>query len=121
MPDTMPKTLDLAVEDEPLARPTSALSSAEAARDFLRNEIDSARPGEAFYRHRLPVRITHWINALCILFLLGSGLNIFNAHPRLYWGKYGADADRALLSIGAVDRDGTPAGVTQVGPWSFNT
>src|SRR6516165_8893282 len=55
--------------------------------------------GESFYRHRLPVRITHWINALCILFLLGSGLNIFNAHPRLYWGKYGADADKAFLSI----------------------
>jgi hypothetical protein len=87
MPDTMPKTLDLAVEDEPVARPTSALSSAEAARDFPRNKIDSARPRESFYRHRLPVRITHWINALCILFLLGSGLNIFNAHPRLYWGK----------------------------------
>jgi thiosulfate reductase cytochrome b subunit len=103
------------------ARPTSALSSAETARDFLRNKIDSARPGESFYRHRLPVRITHWINALCILFLLGSGLNIFNAHPRLYWGKYGADADRAFLSIGAVDRDGTPSGVTQVGPWRFNT
>ena len=103
------------------ARPTSALSSARTARDFLRNKIVSARPGESFYRHRLPVRITHWINALCILFLLGSGLNIFNAHPRLYWGKYGADADRAFLSIGAVDRDGTTYGVTQVGPWRFNT
>jgi len=29
---------------------------------------------EGFYRHRALVRLTHWINALCTLFLLGSGL-----------------------------------------------
>ena len=40
---------------------------------------------ESFYGHRAPARATHWINALCLLFLLGSGLDIFNAHPRLYW------------------------------------
>ena len=57
--------------------------------------------GEVFYRHRLPVRLTHWINALCIVFLLGSGLNIFNAHPRLYLGTYGANADRPFFSIGS--------------------
>jgi thiosulfate reductase cytochrome b subunit len=96
-------------------------SSAETAGDLLRNKIASARSGESFYRHRLPVRISHWINALCILLLLGSGLNIFNAHPRLYWGKYGADADSAFLSIGSVDRDGTTYGVMRVGPWRFNT
>lgn len=73
------------------------------------------------YRHRLPVRITHWVNALCILFLLGSGLSIFNAHPRLYWGQYGADADPSLLSIEAVDRGGRTYGVTRVGPWHFDT
>ena len=39
---------------------------------------------EGFYRHRAPIRLTHWINALCILFLVGSGLNIFNAHSALY-------------------------------------
>src|SRR6185503_16208479 len=65
---------------------------------------------EIFYRHKALVRLTHWINALCILFLLGSGLNIFNAHPHLYWSRYGADAnppDHAFFSIGAFD---TPAG-----------
>jgi len=87
-------------------------------------DVDEARRSplvESFYRHRLPVRITHWINALCILFLLGSGLNIFNAHPRLYWGQYGADADGSLFSIEAVDRGGGTYGVTQVGPWHFDT
>jgi thiosulfate reductase cytochrome b subunit len=76
---------------------------------------------DGFYRHRAPVRLAHWINALCILFLLGSGLNIFNAHPRLYWGMYGADADPSFFSLGAIDTPAGPQGVTQIGPWHFNT
>ena len=74
-----------------------------------------------FYRHRAPVRLTHWINALCILFLLGTGLNIFNAHPRLYWGQVGADSNQPFFSLGAVDTVAGPQGITQVGPWHFNT
>jgi len=77
--------------------------------------------GQSFYRHRAPVRLTHWINALAILFLLGSGLNIFNAHSRLYWGKVGADTDHPFLSIGAVDTATGTRGITQVGPWQFDT
>ncbi|HET7084595.1 MAG TPA: cytochrome b/b6 domain-containing protein [Rhizomicrobium sp.] len=76
---------------------------------------------EGFYRHRALVRLTHWINALCILILLGSGLNIFNAHPRLYWGLYGTDADQPFFSLGAMDTPAGPQGVTQIGPWHFNT
>jgi len=87
----------------------------------LGDKIVSVRDDELFYRHRLPVRITHWINALCILFLLGSGLNIFNAHPRLYWGQYGADADKPFFSVAAADRDSHTFGITQIGPWRFNT
>src|SRR4051812_3184016 len=33
------------------------------------------------YRHALATRVTHWINAVCLLILLLSGLQIFNAHP----------------------------------------
>ena len=33
--------------------------------------------------------------------MLMSGLMIFNAHPRLYWGQYGANADPAWLEIGS--------------------
>nr|AGU10028.1 Prokaryotic cytochrome b561 [uncultured organism] len=51
------------------------------------------------YRHRLFTRIWHWINALAILVLIPSGLMIFNAHPRLYWGQYGANFDRAWLEL----------------------
>lgn len=72
-------------------------------------------------RHSAAVRITHWINVLCISFLIMSGLQIFNAHPELYWGQYGADADPAWISIGA-KRDGdTLKGVTRIGDLSFTT
>src|SRR5690348_5247691 len=77
--------------------------------------------GEIIYRHRAPVRLTHWINALAILFLAGSGLNIFNAHPRLYWGRYGANSDHAFFSLDAVQTDAGVRGITQLGPWHFDT
>lgn len=48
-------------------------------------------------RHRLSTRLWHWVNALCLYVLFSSGLGIFNAHPRLYWGHYGANADHAWL------------------------
>jgi thiosulfate reductase cytochrome b subunit len=56
--------------------------------------------GEIVYRHRWPTRLWHWLNALAVFVLLMSGLMIFNAHPRLYWGKYGANPDHAWLQIG---------------------
>ena len=53
---------------------------------------------ERVYRHRLPVRIGHWLNVVCLFILIGSGLQIFNAHPALYWGDR-SDRDKPLLSI----------------------
>jgi len=47
------------------------------------------------YRHTALVRITHWINVLCLAVLLMSGLQIFNAHPALYWGE-ASDFDRPM-------------------------
>jgi thiosulfate reductase cytochrome b subunit len=37
----------------------------------------------------------HWVNAVAIFVLIGSGLGISNAHPRLYWGHYGANFDHS--------------------------
>jgi len=90
---------------------------------MLPSHFRGAKAGqrESFYRHRALVRLTHWINALCILFLLGSGLNIFNAHPRLYWGLYGADSDKAFFSIGAYNTPQGTRGLTDIGPWEFDT
>lgn len=56
-------------------------------------------PSEVVYRHTRIVRIAHWINALCFLLLLMSGLQIFNAHPHLYWGQAGANFDAPWLTI----------------------
>lgn len=39
------------------------------------------------YRHKLPIRIMHWINVLCFVVLFMTGLNIFNAHSALNLGK----------------------------------
>ena len=58
------------------------------------------------YRHRLPTRIWHWVNAVTLLVMLMSGLMIFNAHPRLYWGQYGANPDHAWFAIGATPTTG---------------
>src|SRR5918993_486389 len=56
--------------------------------------------GTLVRRHRLATRIWHWINAVTLIIMLMSGLMIFNAHPRLYWGEYGADFDKAWLEPG---------------------
>ncbi|MFZ0500003.1 MAG: cytochrome b/b6 domain-containing protein [Steroidobacteraceae bacterium] len=59
-----------------------------------------ARPRrEIIRRHSWAVRLTHWINAITIFIMVGSGLNIFNAHPRLYWGQAGADFDKPFLAL----------------------
>ncbi|SEK69643.1 Ni/Fe-hydrogenase, b-type cytochrome subunit [Sphingomonas palmae] len=50
-------------------------------------------------RHALATRVWHWINALAIFILIGSGLGISNAHPRLYWGRYGANFDPAWATL----------------------
>src|SRR5437879_5809902 len=54
-------------------------------------------PRRIAYRHRLPTRLWHWVNALTVFVMLMSGLMIFNAHPRLYWGQYGANFDHPWL------------------------
>jgi thiosulfate reductase cytochrome b subunit len=58
------------------------------------------------HRHRLSTRIWHWVNALLLLVMLMSGLMILNAHPRLYWGEFGANSDPAWLEIGDAGGEG---------------
>ena len=67
-----------------------------------RIEIDEPAPAEAsqvVIRHRLGTRIWHWVNAVTVFVMLMSGLMISNAHPRLYWGNYGANFDHAWLQL----------------------
>jgi thiosulfate reductase cytochrome b subunit len=72
-------------------------------------------------RHRLPVRLTHWINVACLVILLGSGLQIFNAHPALYWGEISRFDRPALALTGRADAQGRAQGVTRIGAMKFDT
>ena len=85
------------------------------------DEGETSRPeagGAIVRRHRLSTRLWHWTNAITVLVMLMSGLMIFNAHPRLYWGEYGANADPAWLEIGST-RQGQ--GFVRIGPARVET
>ncbi len=71
-------------------------------------------------RHSGVVRITHWINVVCILFLLMSGLQIFNATPALYVGHY-SDFDHPIVSFTGGNTPNGPAGETMLFGIRFNT
>jgi len=75
---------------------------------------------DLIYRHRLPVRIMHWINVVCVVVLLGSGLQIFNAHPALYWGD-DSRAGTRVLEIGQRREGERMVGVTRIGGAEFVT
>jgi thiosulfate reductase cytochrome b subunit len=68
----------------------------------------------ALYRHPLAVRLTHWINALCLLVLLPSGLQILNAHPALYWGQ-ASDFAHPWLTLASEGEHAAPAWLTLPG------
>ncbi len=79
------------------------------------------RAREVIYRHTFLVRLTHWLNALAIFIMIGSGLNIFNAHPQLYWGLKGSELDHPFLAIRDMMVGGVERGITTIGSWSFDT
>jgi thiosulfate reductase cytochrome b subunit len=71
-------------------------------------------------RHSVITRLTHWINVLAVSLLLMSGLQIFNAHPALYWGAK-SSFERPWLLIAAAERGGEPVGLTHVAGQAFVT
>lgn len=80
-------------------------------------QVEAPHGGDLVKRHRLSTRLWHWVNVFTIVIMLGSGLMIFNAHPRLYWGQYGANPDPAWLEISASDGKG----LLQIGGATINT
>ncbi len=75
-----------------------------------------------YYRHRLPVRIMHWINVLAFFMLLMSGLQIFNAYPALHWGQSSYSGRPPLLQMTArQSADGKVVGITTVLGHEFTT
>ena len=74
------------------------------------------------YRQSFSTRLTHWLWAISLFFLLLSGLQIFNAHPALYLGdQSGFDFSNQVLAIGTEGTDEAPQGVTEVFGHRFTT
>jgi thiosulfate reductase cytochrome b subunit len=80
----------------------------------------SASDPPLVYRHSLPVRVMHWVNVVCLVVLLMSGLQIFNAHPALYWGHDSRDSTR-IMQITQKQVAGEWRGVTRIGAAEFDT
>lgn len=76
---------------------------------------------ESVYRHTRVVRVTHWINALCLFFLVASGAQIFNAFPALKWGKEGYGYQDVFVSMRTELVAGEQRGITRIGPMKFDT
>jgi thiosulfate reductase cytochrome b subunit len=96
----------------------------------MRGEVREGSEGEggkpptrdvSVERHSVVVRITHWLNVACVTALMMSGLQIFNAHPALYWGAV-SDFDHPVIAISArEDPAGGKRGVTTVLGREFDT
>lgn len=71
-------------------------------------------------RHSVVTRLTHWVNVGLILVLLMSGLQIFNAHPALYWGQ-ASTFDRPWVAMKKEEIGDEPRGITTVGTLRFDT
>lgn len=78
--------------------------------------------GRLVYKQKLATRVTHWIWAVCLFFLLLSGLQIFNAHPTLYIGKQsGFQFDNAVVAMEGEDTKAGPKGTTTIFGRKFDT
>jgi len=75
---------------------------------------------ETIYRHTGAVRVTHWVNVVCLLVLLMSGLQIFNAHPALYLGSK-STFDDPVMAMRPMQHGDQVMGITTILGWNFNT
>ncbi|WP_147076317.1 cytochrome b/b6 domain-containing protein [Methylobacterium haplocladii] len=73
------------------------------------------------FRHPLVIRLAHWINVVCLAVLLMSGLQIFNAHPALYWGSKSTFDTPALAITDDQTADGVSRGIVQIAGYTFDT
>ncbi len=64
----------------------------------------------------------HWSNVVLLATLLMSGLNIFAAHPALYWGKSSYSGVPPILALRGQENDaGEISGITRILGHEFNT
>ncbi len=67
------------------------------------------------YRQAGLTRLTHWVWAFAMFFLLLSGLQIFNARPNLYLGQQsGFGFENSILDIYAANGPNGPIGQTKL-------
>jgi thiosulfate reductase cytochrome b subunit len=78
--------------------------------------------GALVYRQSAWTRITHWIWAVSLFFLMLTGFQIFNAHPKLYFGhQSGFEYENAVLDIGAKQSGNDVVGYTKIFGKEFDT
>jgi thiosulfate reductase cytochrome b subunit len=81
-----------------------------------------AKTSPLIYRQFAWTRITHWVWAISLFFLLLTGLQIFNAHPALYIGdQSGFQFQNDVLVIGAENTENGPRGFTRILGTKFDT
>jgi thiosulfate reductase cytochrome b subunit len=100
-----------------------ALAFLGALTGMIANDRSAGESDPALiYRQDAMTRITHWIWAVAMFFLLLSGLQIFNARPNLDLGQQsGFGFENSILDIYALNRDGGPVGETKLFGMTFNT
>lgn len=81
--------------------------------------MDSKTAPTLIHRHALTTRIWHWVTAVSVIVLLGSGLMILNAHGQLYWGEYGANFDKPWFKLIWLFEEGRVPGWLTI-PSSYN-
>ena len=112
---------DAVVSQEAAPKLMAALPAFEGLSTVSPTTVATPCAIERVYRHRLPVRVSHWLNVPFLIILIMSGLQIFNAHPVLYWGDR-SDRDQALLSIRPMATEsGDVKGITTILGHQFDT
>jgi thiosulfate reductase cytochrome b subunit len=100
--------------------PTGFGASGNSTPETAVDPVAPARP--LVYRQSAWTRVTHWLWALSLFFLLLSGLQIFNARPDLYIGQQsGFGFDNAILSFSAANTEQGPKGYTTFFGKTFDT
>ncbi|MBN9346715.1 MAG: cytochrome b/b6 domain-containing protein [Devosia sp.] len=86
------------------------------------DRVASQADPRLIYRQDVMTRLTHWVWAVAMFFLLLSGLQIFNARPNLYIGQESGFAyQNSILDIYALNREGGPIGQTKLFGTTFDT
>jgi thiosulfate reductase cytochrome b subunit len=82
----------------------------------------SATDARLIFRQSGVTRLTHWVWAAVMFFMLLSGLQIFQARPDLYiGGQSGFGFDNSILDIYAVNTPNGPRGQTKLFGQIFDT